>query len=98
MDDTTNNNSVSVKLDDELLSQVSGGTNSVPSDFRVYLNTVSNPDVKRYINKEINKGDIDTAYRHLYQSLRLDGNMDEAMLVKQLYADTHDGAKIPGLL
>ena len=92
MTDTSNN------IPDEALAEVSGGQLSVPKEFRTLLANVENPDVKRAINKEIYNGDIAKAYRHLYQALRLDGFIDLAMQVKQLYADTHEGSGIPGLL
>ncbi len=90
--DTTHN------IPDEALAQVTGGTAGVPPEFKKLLDNVKNPDVKRKINQELNKGAIGNAYRHLYQALRLDGLKDLAMQVKQLYADTHEGSGIPGLL
>ena len=85
-------------IPDEALAGVSGGKLTVPKEFNTLLANVANPDVKRSINMELYKGAEADAYRHLYQALRLDGHVDLAMQVKQMYADTHDGSGIPGLL
>ncbi len=98
MTENTNNAQEPKELNAEELSEVTGGKRDLPAEFYDYLQLVANPDVKRYINIEINKGDIATAYRHLYQTLRLGGYTDQAMRIRQLYADTHNGEKIPGLL
>lgn len=86
------------ELSDEDLASVSGGAGSVPKELKSYMNLLTNPDVKRHINKEFYNGSVDEAYRHLYQALRLQDCIDQALQMKQIYADTHDGNKIPGLL
>ena len=85
-------------IPDEALAEVSGGQLVIPKEFRTLLASVENPDVKRKINQELYRGAVGDAYRHLYQALRLGGFDDLASQVKRLYADTHEGSGIPGLL
>ena len=85
------------KLNDTELDEVTGGKLPQPMEFYRLLANVENPTKILCINTQLKNSATGDAYLFLYEALRLEGKEDLAQHVKQLYADTYDGSKIPGI-